>query len=71
MYEIITHIMESYGMTFDEVFTWFFVTLVGCLSGFGFFLSLFVDLGRYLYRGMKELFRFIIRRIRNREKVEP
>lgn len=68
-YEIITRIMEVYGMTFDEVFTYFVVVLVGCFSGFGFFLSFCVDLGRYLYRGMKVLLRFIIRRIRHRAKI--
>lgn len=69
LYESITRIMEVYGLTFDESFTYFVVALFGCLGGCFFLLSVFFDLCRYLYRGMKKLLRFIIRRIRHRAKI--
>ena len=71
MYECITRIMELSGMTFDETFTYFTVALIGIISGFSFFLCLFFDLGRCLYRVVKDLLRSILRRFRHSEEEEP
>lgn len=71
LYDVIVRWSEMTGCTMDEALAivalvWFiFFVLLGWAFGFTF------DLGLTLYDGMKKLLRFIIRRIRSREKVEP
>lgn len=67
MYECITRMMELSGMTFDEVLTFFLVVMVGSVSAFGFLLSTFFDLGCCLYHVVKDLFCFILCKLRHKE----
>ena len=70
LYEIITRIMELSGMTFDETFTYFTLVMIGSITGFGFFLSTCFDLGRCLYRIVKELFLLLLSKLRHKGSGE-
>jgi len=62
MYEIITHITQISGMAFDDVYVMMLFAGMAFCGGSWFVFSLCFDLGRCLYRNVKKLFRFIIRR---------
>lgn len=71
MYEIISNMAASFGITFDEAYVFLLYFAFAFVGGYAFLVSLFWDVGHYVFRLVRCLLRFIIRRIRHREKVEP
>ncbi len=67
MYEIITHLMEVTGKTFDETYVSMLFVLMAYFGGMWFSVSLCFDLARYLYRCIKKLLRFTLRQFRRKK----
>ena len=71
MYDLLVHWSELTACTMDDAMMFMafalfiFYALLGWAFGFVF------DIGSILYEGMKELFRFIRRQFRRKEKDEP
>ena len=69
LYEVITHMTTTFGLTFDEAvgcMVWFLLAFVG---GISFMFQFAFDISCFLYRGVRRLLRAALCTLRRLLKV--
>lgn len=69
IYDAITNMTTTLGLTFDEAFTYMLFFALAFVGGWGFMISMCLDLGGALYRAVRWLLRAMLRLIRRLWRV--